>query len=33
MGLTKTSGDIADIGECGFLFGASTQDPISDGLY
>jgi len=31
MAPTKTSGDILDFGEFGFLSGASTQDPIGNG--
>jgi hypothetical protein len=33
MAPIKTSGDIVDFREYGFLFGASTQDSIGNELY
>jgi hypothetical protein len=33
MGPTKTSGDSVVFGEYDFLSGASTQDPIGNGIY
>jgi hypothetical protein len=33
MELTKTTGDVVDFAEYGFLSGASKQGPMGNGLY